>query len=301
MEIRGLSASSAKTYDWCQWQFYLTQVLGFESLSGPAAHLGTMSHKVLEILSRASLNKHDIRSKIWSPEYLWNLSFNHYYNLYPLECEKIKNDKLKNVCKGLFETIAGPYSPITKKTISAEAAFNIPIVDKDLVINYNGEAKYFSMRGRIDRVDKINDNTIEVIDYKSGSVGNFDSKDRAKYNEITLREEIQPRLYHLAAKHLYPWAENVMVTFIYFTDGGPITMPFCDNDITETIKRVKAKYFKIKNDINPDRNLTWKCKAMCSFFKDGTCDRVWEEKQNFPLEFITNKYIAINGERKHRK
>jgi hypothetical protein len=265
MNIKGLSASGYSLYEWCPWKFYLIQVLGFSDESGVAAIIGTMSHHILEILSKASIVKHDKNSKIWNPEYLWNIVYSHYASKNAEMFECIDNAKFKKVAKGLIELINGEYSPITDKTIGVEISFNIPILDKELIINDNGEDKYFNIRGRIDRIDKINDSTIEIIDYKSGVRTSYDTKERLKKNEISLREEIQPRLYHMAARHLFPHIENVIVTFIYFTDGGAVSMPFSDDDFVQTRDMIKRRFFTIKNNEDPDRNVTWKCRSNVFF------------------------------------
>jgi hypothetical protein len=259
-----------------------------------------MSHKVLEILSRAAIVKHDPASKIWNPEYLWNLSFNHYYNDEPHIAEQIQNDKLKKVCKGIHELLASEYTPVRDNTISAEAAFNIPLIEPQFLLP-GEDAKYFTLRGRIDRVDKLNDDTIEVVDYKSGTRINYDSADRHKKEPSDLHKEIQPRMYHLAAKDLYPWAKNVLVTFIYFTDGGPVTVPFCDEDIVETRNMLLRRFRAIKGNQDPQRNISWKCRKLCSFGLDGTCDNVWNEGKEFGLPFVEDKYTVLNIKRKIKK
>src|SRR4051812_32792491 len=119
MRITGLSASGFAVTDWCMWKYYL-QSIGFEDSSGPSAILGNLAHKILEILSRASMVKHDPSSKIWDIEYLWSIVFNHYYNLYPLVTPDIKDPKLVAVAKGIKDLLSSPYTPITDKTIGAE-------------------------------------------------------------------------------------------------------------------------------------------------------------------------------------
>jgi hypothetical protein len=298
MKLSGLSASSYSSYDWCQWRYYLSQILGFEDIAGPSALMGTVAHKVLELLSKAVVVKHPKNSKIWEPSYLWEICFNHYYNKQPLIAEKIENPKLVKVCKGIHDLLASEYTPIRENTISAEAKFNIPLEGKEFRIK--GSDKQFTVRGRIDRVDKIDSDTVEIIDYKSGSRVCYESKDRHKKGPLDLYEDIQPKLYHLAGKHLYPWAKNILVTFIYLVDGGPVTVPFCDNDIEITKKIVKDRLRAIEANNNPQRNLTWKCKSMCSFQKNGICDHTWQEKDELGLPVMQNKYIVLNyNKRKH--
>lgn len=302
MKIKGLSASSYDSYTWCEFQFYLTQILGFYDESGPAATLGHLSHHVLEILSRLSILKHKKDSKYWNAEYLWQICFNHYAKERPDIFEKIDSSKLKKVAKGTFALINSEYSPINERTIAAETPFSIPVQDNELAFEIDGQKHYLNLRGRIDRIDKINDSTIEIMDYKTGTRTNYKSSDRAKKDEISLRDEIQPRLYHLAAKHLFPWAENIIVTFIYLADGGPISVPFCDQDIHKTYDMIKKRYFTIKNNSSPQKTSEkWKCRSLCSFYKDGTCDGVYKEMHENGYDFTTTKYVTLNYDSKKFK
>jgi hypothetical protein len=221
----------------------------------------------------------------------------------PNIADKIKNDKLKKVCVGLHDLIDGEYSPIRINTICSEVPFYLPVERPDFALDVTetGEIKYFALRGIIDRVDKLNDDTIEIVDYKTGTRVNYNSKERAKKDEESLRKEIQPRIYHAAARQLFPWAKNIIVTFIYLVDGGPISMPFCsDNDIDETIDMVKRRFKTIKANDSPQRNISWKCKTMCSFGKTGQCETLWKEKNEVGTEFFTNKYTLLNIGKKRR-
>ena len=303
MRIHGISASAHQTYDWCAWKYFLQYGLGFEDYAGSAAFMGTIAHKVLEIPSRASIVKHNPNSKIWDAGYLWNICFNHYYNKEPAIAEQIEMDKLKKVCRGIHDLFDSDYSPVRDNTISAEVAFNIELTEPDFQIKSSTinakdplspvKQEYLKLRGRIDRVDQIDENTIEIIDYKTGSRVCWDSKDRHKKTPEDLYEDIQPKMYHMAAKHLYPWATNCLVTFIYITDGGPVTVPFVDGDYDITKEILKRRFKTIQANEDPERNTGWKCK-LCTFAKDGTCDMVWDEKNELGMDFIINKYRILH-------
>jgi hypothetical protein len=291
MKVNGISASSYDVYSHCEFKWYLSYVLGFESESGPAALLGTISHKVLEVLSQAAVVGHRKDSKIWDPSYLWDISFNHYYNSEPHIAEQITDDKLRKVCRGLHSLLDSEYTPVRDNTISAEAAFNIPLEEPAFKLP---DGRYFTLRGRIDRVDKLDDETVEIVDYKSGSRMDWNSEDRHKKEPEDLHREIQPRMYHLAAKHLYPWAKNFLVTFIYFTDGGPVTVPFCEPDLVETRNILLKRFRTIKSNEDPQQNKSWKCNKLCSFGPTGICDDVWREIKQVGHEFVENKYTVLN-------
>jgi hypothetical protein len=303
MKITGLSASNYALWDWCTWKYFLTLRLGFEDVSGPSAILGHLGHKVLEVLSHASMVNHEKNSKIFNPQYLWEICFNHYYNLSPTIAPDIKDPKLLTVAKGIKELIDSPYTPIRNNTVDIEKWFSIPFIGKEYIVDKNadGTPRYFSIRGFIDRVDKINDDTVEIIDYKTGSRACWESKDRHKKGPDDLMEDIQPRLYHLAAKSIYPWAKNVIVTFIYIVDGGPVSVVFCDDDAKQTEDLIRKRFKSIQANNDPQRNITWKCKSMCPFFKDGTCEIVWQEKEELGLKFVEQKYTLLNIKKKMRR
>ena len=68
----------------------------------------------------------------------------------------------------------------------------------------------FEVLGFIDRVDWIDDETVEVIDYKTN-------------HQLFTRDEVdtslQMSLYHVAAQRLWPWARKVKLTFWMLRHG----------------------------------------------------------------------------------
>ena len=68
----------------------------------------------------------------------------------------------------------------------------------------------FTVLGFIDRVDWVDDETVEVIDYKTN-------------RQLFMRDEVdtslQLSLYHVAAQRLWPWAKKVKLTFWMLRHG----------------------------------------------------------------------------------
>lgn len=62
----------------------------------------------------------------------------------------------------------------------------------------------FTVLGYIDRVDRVDDETVEVIDYKTN---------RMLFTRDEVDASLQMSLYHLAAQMLWPWAKKVRLTF----------------------------------------------------------------------------------------
>ena len=65
MLVTYVRSSSYNNYDFCQMQYFLTYVLGWQSDSGKKADMGTMAHKVMEILAGLKKFQQDNPRKKW--------------------------------------------------------------------------------------------------------------------------------------------------------------------------------------------------------------------------------------------
>lgn len=68
----------------------------------------------------------------------------------------------------------------------------------------------FTVLGFIDRVNWVNDDTIEVVDYKSN---------RQLFTRDEVDSSLQMSLYEVAARRLWPWVKNVKLTFRMLRHG----------------------------------------------------------------------------------
>jgi len=68
----------------------------------------------------------------------------------------------------------------------------------------------FTVLGYIDRVDWVDDETVEVIDYKSN---------RLLFTRDEVDSSLQMSLYAIAARKLWPWARRVKLTFWMLRHG----------------------------------------------------------------------------------
>ena len=68
----------------------------------------------------------------------------------------------------------------------------------------------FTVLGFIDRVDWVDDETVEVIDYKTN---------RLLFTRDEVETSLQMSLYHLAARQIWPWAKKVRLTFDMLRHG----------------------------------------------------------------------------------
>jgi putative RecB family exonuclease len=71
-------------------------------------------------------------------------------------------------------------------------------------VEFNLQIGEFVLNGRIDRVDRVDDETIAIVDYKSN---------RILFSKEEVETDLQMSAYGLAAGELYPWAKNVVFRF----------------------------------------------------------------------------------------
>jgi len=98
-------------------------------------------------------------------------------------------------------------------------------VEKEFRLRIGG----FEVIGYLDRVDRVDDETVEVIDYKTN-------------RQLFTREEtdasLQMSLYHLAAQELWSWAKKVRLTFWMLRHGLRQTTERTDENIEGTQRYV---------------------------------------------------------------
>lgn len=180
-----LSVSRLRLYEQCPKAFYFRYVnKGETAPRGEAAAFGTVLHAALELI------------------YLWIVD-EEYAGMFP-------QDQLV-----LFYRQAWQEGGLTDVALYQEGLqilrmfarsvgivdhFSILAAEREFNINIDG----FVMNGYIDRVDKKDDDAIEIVDYKSN---------RKLYTRNELDSDLQFSVYGLAARHIYPWAKRVSFVF----------------------------------------------------------------------------------------
>ena len=121
-------------------------------------------------------------------------------------------------------------------------------VEKEFRITVGG----FNVLGYLDRVDRVDDETVEVIDYKTN-------------RQLFTREEtdasLQMSLYHLAAQELWPWAKKVRLTFWMLRHGLRQTTERTADDIEGTRRYVET----LGTTINKAREFPAKLNSNCVY------------------------------------
>ena len=75
MLVTYMRSSSYNNFDYCQMQYFLTYVLGHQSTSGKKAQLGTMVHKVMEVLAACQKLRQDKKTLLLEDDAIGTVEF----------------------------------------------------------------------------------------------------------------------------------------------------------------------------------------------------------------------------------
>ncbi len=115
------------------------------------------------------------------------------------------------------------------------------------------------IKGKIDRVDLVGDQEIELIDYKTGA---------PKDNKLSSEDKTQLLIYQLAASQLFKEKVN-RLTFYYLGDGQKISFLGNEKELEEVQQKVADWISKIKGAEFPPQP-GWNCqfcdyKSICEY------------------------------------
>lgn len=299
MLITYIRSSSYNNYAYCQMQYFITYVLGHYSTSGKKAELGTIVHKVMESLARLKKANQDANSRIkilkidddaighielnrnklhenTTVETLLDLSYNYYKNN---SSHKWANSDI-NTCRDLiWQTLQfndGQFDPRKRNILAPEPHFDIPIEEDwaKYKLNLpdgreiNGQ---LAIKGTIDLVTQIDNDTIEVIDWKTGRRLDWATGEEKTYDKLC--SDPQLLLYNYAISKLFPNYKQAIMSIFFIKDGGPFSMCFDKADHNKFLNMLKSRFQEIQENNLPkpvsiDRS-NWKCTKLCHFYKNN--------------------------------
>ena len=268
----------------CEQQYFIEYVLGHRGASNKKADKGTIVHKVLEILAGIKLSQQN-KTKEYNDDILgfinvtkYNLDhiieqvYQHYTSQFKHHewTEKDLKDCRLWVNKAITDH-NGIFDPRSRNIVQPEQRFDI-IIDRSWA-NYKYETKdgiiegKLAIKGTIDLITKVNEDTLEVVDWKTGK-----RLDWATGQEKTLEKlykDPQLKIYHYALSKLYPDYQHIIMTINFINDGGAFSLCFDKSDLSSTEDLIRKKFEEIKRCKKPRLSKTWKCSKLCHFGKNS--------------------------------
>ena len=291
-----IRSSSYNGYEYCQMQFYFTYVLGYQSPSGKKAQLGTIVHKVMEILATLKKEQQDnpdakslkimddavgevkcTVKALYTKKFvdkLLKMSYDHYTS----NCHHSYTNADYKFCDELVQIAIeyndGQFDPRNRKIVAAEPHFDIPIEEDWAKFSYkdeNGETieGQLAIKGTIDFVTEVDEGIIEVIDWKTGRRLNWATGEEKTYEKLC--EDPQLLLYNYAISKLFPEYKQAIMSIFFIRDGGPFSMCFDETDQAKFLGMLEKRWKSImRNDFpkpcSPNRK-NFKCTKLCHFYK----------------------------------
>jgi len=294
MPITYFRSSSYNGWDMCPMQYMIEYVLGHRGKSGLAADKGTIVHKVLEIIANAkiahqggltSITETDIGTHTWTVhedtildeeqvDEITNVVFEYYKTRTP---HKWAPKDYRDVHKWVQKALAlndGEFDPRNKDIVEAEARFDFEIEEPWAYYKLDEVEGFLALKGTIDQVNRVDDTTLEILDWKTGRRLNWATGKEKDY--AALCKDPQLRIYHYAAHKMWPEIEQILVTIYFINDGGPFTVCFEPEELKETEKMLQKRFEEIKTNEMPQKKVSWKCSKFCGQGKstfEGTANK----------------------------
>lgn len=237
-------------------------------------------------------------------EELVKICFEHYKKKSPNEFQEVHYQWARNFTWLALENKNGLYDPRKRNIVAPEIPFDLEIEDPWAKINYLvGDKKIetnLRIKGTIDLVTKINDDTIEIVDWKTGQRLNWATGKRKEYEDLCVDKQLM--LYYYAARRLFP-DKHIIITIFFLRDGGPFTVCFDDQVIPKVKETLKTTLEEVKKTEQPKLrdyyHQDFMCYRLCTFFKnkiDGQsqCSHIMKYNKKHGLQKTIEKFKDPN-------
>ena len=323
MLVTYVRSSSYNNYEYCEMQYFMTYVLGYQSKSGKKADMGTMVHKVMEVLAGLkkyeqdkpkvkflkvdddAIGKFKCKKEELHTEELVNklidLSIDSYEAKSAHSFNKTDRSEIAKTAWCFLTHSDGQFDPRLRDIHYPEPHFDIPIEEDWAKFEYEIDGKKVSgrlaIKGTIDLVTRINDDTIEVVDWKTGRRMDWATGEVKDYKK--LENDPQLLLYYYAISKLYPEFPNRIMSIFFYKDKdgepdpSPFSLCFSPEDEGRFLEMLKNRVQEIRQNIapkplDPNRN-HWKCARLCHF-----CKTKWGDTDDNMCIYI-EKHLQKHG------
>ena len=312
LDTSPISPTRLETWARCPFSYFLGHVLRLSALDTPeetvaisALDRGGLMHKILERFIKESDTPPPGRS--WTPEDRTRLTLIAHQEFARVESRgvtgkpilwELDKEEILSDLDTFLEEDANLRQEHGSTSIEVELNFgsagNTPTVtDAESPLRF---------RGQIDRIDLTADGrSVLVIDYKTGRPDYFQGLEK---DAIDRGKHLQLAIYSLAAREIFPNAEQVRAVYWFATTkGGFRRLPSQQFDLgdPQTLERFRQGVTTISDGIRggafpanpgpPDRNKNANC-TYCDF--DAICPSrrsdLWDRKKQDPL---LSRYLEL--------
>jgi len=250
-----LSVSRLKKYETCPLSFYFKYVSkGPEEPSGEPALFGVVLHLTLELL------------------YNWVIEQEF--------CGRIPEEKLVQFYREAWENAETKLADVALYSEGLGILRNYlhahPIVDAYAILGvemeFNVDFGGYTMNGYIDRIDKVGDDHVEIVDYKSN---------RMLYTREELDSDLQMSTYGNVARQMFPWAKKFSFAFHMLRHNVTQRTERTAQQIDDTVGYVVALGKRTESDTKWEAKLNSNCQYCEGRKRCDTYQKAVSEKHDF--------------------
>lgn len=253
-----------------------------------------LSNKEVELINSTRLNRqvyaagcnlnyNHIRYGVEIVENFTKIAYEYYTSSRDHDWKPVDFKDCSNWVWMILDGYGRRFDPRTRKILMPELSFNIEI-DKDWAkYQFDSVSGNLALKGTIDLVTEIDDNTIEIIDFKTGSRLDWATGETKNFKKLC--DDKQLMLYYYVATKLFT-NKNIILTIYFVRDGGPYSICFDEHDIPRIEKMIRENFEDIKQNKLPKlRDPSQKdfvCNKLCDFYKtkigkENTCKAIHKE------------------------
>ena len=270
-----ISYSALETFRTCPLKYKFAYVDKIPVQQNGAMQFGSVIHKVMEELyahQMLPITKEELQhifSSRWKPELYGNNSYQAEYDF---------QSGLEIIGREWEKKQSAP----EPTTIGREKYFLLPI------------AEGFELSGRIDRIDKVGEDSLEIIDYKTG---------RTVPTDEEVRNNLQLAIYYLALLKLWPTTQKVTLSLYYLRPDmkvGFVADPALLEQAKVTLQDLVEQIRNTNYAPTPGRHCDY-CdfKDRCPMMKHGS-DVLSKPEDKIVVEgtFLADRYLTLLAQKK---
>jgi len=280
-------SSSLGTYEMCEMKYFFQYVLGMKDKTNKKAVMGTVFHRVMQVLADKSIAKKQEKKKLENDD-IQDMTFS--------ECDDIEfvtqvcfdyykqheddvglgDVELRQCVRWVEKALAfngGVMDPRKQDIEATEQFFDFEIRQDWAKYNYKVGDKvfdgYLSLKGTVDVIIREGDIYFQVLDYKTGKRKNWATGKEKTYED--LYEDKQLLLYYYALRNIFP-NRGFYVSIYYVNDGGVFDIVFGDEDYKKAEQMLRKKFEEIRENNLPKQispsHTDFKCRLLCRFSEE---------------------------------
>jgi hypothetical protein len=230
------------------------------------------------------------------------MSFEHYKERNPqFEWQAVNLKDAYNYVWIVLDHHQGTFDPRKREIFGTEQKFELVIDAPWASYEYenNGDplCGQLKLKGTIDLIYKVDEDTLEVNDYKFGQRVNWANGEIKTLEK--LGKDHQLMLYYYVLRKLFPQYKNIILSIFFARDGGPFSVCFEDHHIDSMEDYLRQRFEYIKNLKEPKmrdpEQKDFLCYRLCPFYKEKVgdtnfCKHIHDSIKSAGMENVINLY-----------